>query len=61
MQARKSRFPALIRLRCPEALPEAVEVAAAQRMTSMSEYARSALIERLKADGVDPAQFAQAS
>jgi hypothetical protein len=48
---RPVRFPAFLRIRAPEKLPAAVSVAAERKLTTPSEYARQAIIERLKADG----------
>jgi hypothetical protein len=36
------------------ALPVAIEKAAAQRLMTASEYVRRSVIDRLKADGIDP-------
>jgi hypothetical protein len=47
-------------LLAPRALTDAVKTAAARQLTSNSEYVRRALIERLRADGIDPAQFTPA-
>ena len=46
-------FDDLIRFRCPPVLPPAVKMAAARQMVSMSSYIRTAVVERLKKDGVD--------
>lgn len=48
------RFSSLIRAKVPPTLSGAVEAAAARRMTTVSEYARMALIAQLRADGLDP-------
>jgi hypothetical protein len=50
------RFPGTLSLRCPDALLHALGVAADQRLTSPSEYARQALLAQLRRDGIDPAQ-----
>jgi predicted HicB family RNase H-like nuclease len=42
-------------LRCPKSLPPAIKMAARQSMTSVSSYVRSAVLQRLKADGCIPA------
>jgi hypothetical protein len=41
----------------PRSLTDAVKAAAARELTSNSEYVRRAVIERLRADGIDPASF----
>jgi hypothetical protein len=38
-----------------ESLPHAVAIAADRGMTTTSEYARRAIVNQLRADGVDPA------
>jgi hypothetical protein len=40
----------------PQSLTAAVKTAAARQLTSNSEYVRRAVIERLRADGIDPAR-----
>ena len=47
-----TRFPARMCLRAPQGLQEALEVAARQRHSNPSEYARQALLGALAADGV---------
>ena len=51
---RATIFPAVLRIRMPERLPAALDEAAAQRQTTRSEFVRQALIDRLRADGIDP-------
>ena len=46
-------FDDVIRFRCPPILPPAVKTAAARQMVSMSSYIRTAVVERLKNDGID--------
>ena len=41
-------------LRCPKSLPPVIKRAAQQSMTSLSGYARSAVINQLKIDGFHP-------
>jgi hypothetical protein len=41
----------------PRSLTDAVKEAAARELTSNSEYVRRAVIERLRADGIDPARL----
>jgi hypothetical protein len=48
-------------VRCPPTLVEAVELAAGRNLMSLSEYMRRCAIDRLKADGIDPAQLAGAA
>jgi hypothetical protein len=43
-----------IRVRCPRQFPQAILTAAARQMCSPAEYTRRALVEKLRADGVDP-------
>lgn len=50
-EPRPVRFTSFLRIRAPERLPAAISAAADKRMTTSSEYARQAIIERLKADG----------
>jgi len=50
---RPVRFPSFLRIRTPERLPGAIAAAADRKMTTASEYVRQAIIERLKADGLD--------
>jgi hypothetical protein len=52
-----TRCDRLIQLRAPEFLQRALDQAADKRLTSRSDYIRAALLDRLRADGVDPAQL----
>ena len=45
-------FTGTLQVRCPSALPVAIEQAAAQNLMTASEYVRRSVIDRLKADGV---------
>jgi hypothetical protein len=45
------RFPDKLRLRTPKGLPQAIEMAAAHRHSSPSEWARQALLRGLANDG----------
>ena len=45
-------FPASLRLRVPEGLPEALQQAARQRHTTPAEWARQALLKGLAQEGV---------
>jgi hypothetical protein len=51
----------LIQVLVPSSISAAIREAAAHELTSHSEYVRRAVIERLRADGVDPARFAAAA
>jgi hypothetical protein len=57
---RPIQFDRLLQVRAPEALSEALNVAANRKIMSRSGYIRAVLIERLKADGLDPSTFAAA-
>ena len=52
--AEQVRFPSRIEIRAPGSLPHALAIAADQGMTTVSEYARRALVKQLRADGIDP-------
>ena len=52
------RFPSRIEIRAPESLPHALATAADRGMTTVSEYARQAIITQLRADGIDPMRLA---
>jgi hypothetical protein len=51
------RFPDSLRIRCPASLPTAIDLAAAKNLMTSSEYVRRSVIDRLRADGIDPAQL----
>jgi len=53
-----ARFTDSLRIRCPASLPAAIDTAAARNLMTASEYVRRSVIDRLKADGFDPAQMA---
>jgi metal-responsive CopG/Arc/MetJ family transcriptional regulator len=55
---RTNRLDRLLQIRAPEFLTDALDRAADKRLTSRSDYIRVALLDRLKADGIDPAQLA---
>lgn len=57
---RANRFEKLLQIRAPECLSDAIDAAADRRLQSKSEYIRHSVIDRLKADGIDPASFAGA-
>ena len=50
-----TRCDRLIQIRAPEFLTKALDNAADKRLTSRSDYIRVALLNRLKADGIDTA------
>jgi hypothetical protein len=52
-EGRGMRFPSYIRIRTPEKLPDAIALVADRKMTTRSDYVRRAVIEKLKADGLD--------
>jgi len=56
-----ARFTVSLRIRCPASLPVAIDTAAARNLMTASEYVRRSVIDRLKADGIDPAQLAGAA
>ena len=51
-----TRCDRLIQIRAPEFLTKALDRAANQQLTSRSDYIRVAILNRLKADGIDPGQ-----
>ena len=52
MDRNAGRFTGALCLRAPHRLTEVVEATAARKMTTVSEYVRRAVIERLEADGI---------
>ena len=52
-----TKFDETIKFRAPECLREALRVASDKHLTSGSEYIRRSLVERLRADGIDPHSF----
>jgi hypothetical protein len=44
-----------VHFRAPPSLSRALREAAQRRLSTPSEYARQAIIEKLRADGIDPA------
>jgi hypothetical protein len=55
---RQTKFGKLLQVRTPEVLSEAIEVAAARNLMTPSEYIRRSVIDRLRADGIDPLRAA---
>ena len=51
------RFTDSLRIRCQPRLINAIDKAAARNLMTASEYVRRSVIERLKADGIDPAKI----
>ena len=60
MQERLS-CPVRFEQKLPEPLARALDQAAQQQMTSRASYVRAAILDRLKRDGIDPAQIASAA
>ena len=56
-----SRFTERLLVRCPALLPPAIDRAAAKNLMTSSEYVRRSVIDRLKADGIDLVQLAEAA
>ena len=52
------RKDARIHIRVEELIEAALELAAARQFTSKSEYLRRALLNGLRADGIDPSELA---
>ena len=42
-----------IKVRCPPRLPSLVDAAAERKCTTISDYIRRAVVEKLEADGID--------
>ncbi len=55
-----ARFSERVLVRCPASLPPAIERAAAKNLMTASEYVRRSVIDRLRADGIDPSNAAVA-
>jgi hypothetical protein len=49
------KFQKLVQFRAPESLSDMIEAAAGRHLQSRSEYIRRGVVERLQADGFDPA------
>jgi hypothetical protein len=60
-ESKPGRFPKLLHVRCPDPLPALIERTAERQFMTPSEYIRRSIFERLKADGIDPAQLAGAA
>jgi len=52
-----SQFDKFLQIRAPGRLIEMLDAAASKRMVTVSDYVRSALIDRLKADGVEAGRW----
>ena len=61
MKHERNRFDKLLQIRAPECLSDAIDAAAGRCLQSKSEYIRRSVIDRLKADGIDPATMAGAA
>ena len=49
-----ARFTERMELRCPASLPPAINLAARRNFMTPSEYVRRSVIDRLRADGIEP-------
>ncbi|MGY3531447.1 hypothetical protein [Bradyrhizobium sp. USDA 4452] len=47
----------LLQFRAPEFLSDAIETAARRNCQTKSEFVRRSVIDRLKADGIDPTEL----
>jgi metal-responsive CopG/Arc/MetJ family transcriptional regulator len=56
-----TRCNRLIQIRAPEFLTKALDRAADRQLTSRSDFIRAALVDRLRADGIDVDQLAGAA
>lgn len=56
-----TRFTERMLVRCPASLPPAIDRGAAKNLMTASEYVRRSVIDRLKADGIDPGALAGAA
>lgn len=56
-----TKFEKLEQFRAPKILSDAIEIAARRHCQTKSEYVRCSVFDRLKADGIDPAQLAGAA
>ena len=52
-RAHSARFSAVLQIRAPEYFADAVDRAADKRVQSRSDYVRSAVLDRLRADGIE--------
>jgi hypothetical protein len=46
----------LLQFRAPESLSEAIDATAKRELQTKSEYVRRSVIDRLRADGIDPSR-----
>ena len=60
-ESKPGRFPNVLQARCSKTLPPLIEHAAQSQCMTPSEYIRRSVFERLKADGIDPAELAGAA
>ena len=51
---RVNRYDKLLQIRAPVVLSDAIDRAADHRLQSKSEYIRGAVVDRLRADGIEP-------
>lgn len=61
MDAHARRFDRLLQVWAPGVLFDAIDQAALSRLQSRSEFVRSALVDRLRLDGIDPFKPARES
>lgn len=52
-----TRFTDRMFVRCPPSLPAAIDKAASRQLMSASEYIRRSVIDRLRADGIEPSKL----
>ena len=55
MKHERHRFDKLLQIRAPQTLSDAIDAAAGRCLQSKPEYIPGALLDRLKADGIDGA------
>ena len=53
MSAKVKNYPVMIRVRCPSALPNLIEIAAQRQCMTPSEYIRRCLVDKLRSEGLD--------
>jgi hypothetical protein len=56
-----TRFTERLFVRCPASLPDAIDRAASRNLMTSSEYVRRCIVDRLHAEGIDPAQLVSAA
>jgi len=58
MKHERPAYDALLQVKTPKSFANALDKAADLRMMSRSDFIRAALVDRLRADGIDPAALA---